>query len=363
MRARTLFYLAWTVCAGLPLLLVAILLAQGKAAQSALIAPIAVVLFSLAAVPFFVMGLKQFKRGLRGAFGFINAGIILYALAQLQFPLATIFDLGIWINSGGIILPYIASVTLLLIGIARFGRLLQLRNRWFKLRWAYLAATAVAILSSFIPHPPIPLAEMEFDISIGLNNWVITVVAFAAISTWKIRNVAADRFKNTLNWLFASLALLALSAFHYAVVSYVAMTSWYANSPFMYTFMLISAISFMQAAYAFTRVTTFEAAQPQANSPVDVIMYVAGMASRPTAIDPLLDTLRRVTSTTSGKGLSAAQETELAKLYQQLEGYLIGSEPLQKITASGLREAVRNRFQFSEASTSTFWSLFKEKAA
>jgi len=361
MQTRRFIYLAWTICVALPLAVLGIYLAQGKAAPSELVSAMSITVFSLAAVPFFILGLKQFKRGLRRAFGLISAGVVLYGLAQLQFPLATIFNMSFWVNSGGIVLPYIVSVTLLLIGIARFGKLLQLRSRWFQLRWAYPAAIIVAVLSAAIPHASIPLAETEFDVSVGLNNWVCVVVLFAAVSVWRIRAAAADRYRTTLNWLFASLVLLALSALHYAVISYTAFTSWYAASPFMYSFMLPSTMCFLQAAYAFTRVNRLEAIQAGSSTPVDVIMYVAGMASKPAAIDPQLDTLRRITSTAPGKSqLSAALETELAELYKQLEKYLVHNEPLRAISASELREAVRNRFQSSNThSNSPFWKLFE----
>ncbi|HEX3081776.1 MAG TPA: hypothetical protein VHQ86_00840, partial [Candidatus Saccharimonadia bacterium] len=72
--------------------------------------------FSLSAIPLFLMGLKNFKAGLKRAYIILCVGIGLFGFAQLQIPAVNIFGWWGWFNSGGTAGIYIFSVVPILLG-------------------------------------------------------------------------------------------------------------------------------------------------------------------------------------------------------------------------------------------------------
>jgi hypothetical protein len=73
---------------------------------------------------------------------------------------------------------------------------------------------------------------------------------------------------------------------------------------------------------------------------VDAIIYLAGLVSNPSAIDPLLDDLRRITTRIKDGNLSASEQKQLTTTYLNIEEYLINKEPLRSFN----KEELRNKF-------------------
>jgi hypothetical protein len=80
---------------------------------------------------------------------------------------------------------------------------------------------------------------------------------------------------------------------------------------------------------------------------IEVITYVAGLASRPGEIDSYLDELRVITARhQAGEAtLSADEIHRLQKLYDQLEIYLTTQEQLRSFTRQSLRQQLYDHFQ------------------
>lgn len=74
------------------------------------------------------------------------------------------------------------------------------------------------------------------------------------------------------------------------------------------------------------------------SSPLDLVTYAGSLASNPPDIDPLLDPVRKITATHPlESGLSPADETELLKVYLELEVYLTSRDPIRTFTKEELR--------------------------
>lgn len=74
------------------------------------------------------------------------------------------------------------------------------------------------------------------------------------------------------------------------------------------------------------------------DNPVDFLTYVAGLSSDPTAIDPLLDPVRVISSAhKSGQPFTPQETATLFKAYLEVENHLITREPVRNFTKEGLR--------------------------
>ena len=82
------------------------------------------------------------------------------------------------------------------------------------------------------------------------------------------------------------------------------------------------------------------------DSPLDLATYAGSLASNPTAVDPILDRVRKITAThTVGQGLTARDEAELLDVYLDLEAYLTSSDPIRTFTKEELRGRLSNELQ------------------
>ena len=78
---------------------------------------------------------------------------------------------------------------------------------------------------------------------------------------------------------------------------------------------------------------------------LDVIAYLASLASNPQDIDPILDTMRVVSSRLKpGEVLSHSDEIELGKVYKDIEHYLTEKDPLRTFNTDEIHRRVQARF-------------------
>jgi hypothetical protein len=88
---------------------------------------------------------------------------------------------------------------------------------------------------------------------------------------------------------------------------------------------------------------------PAGVSIIDVITFVAEMASKPQEIDILLDPLRRVTSLIGQTSQLTSQDlVTLRGVYDQVEVYLTTREPLRQFTVQSIRRAVYAHLEESQ---------------
>ena len=89
---------------------------------------------------------------------------------------------------------------------------------------------------------------------------------------------------------------------------------------------------------------------------LDLITYLASLASRPSDIDSTLDTLRKISARLRpGQAPSASDTRLLAKVYFDLETYLVNDEPLRAYTLEGLRSKVAEKFDLGTESVEHYW--------
>lgn len=97
-------------------------------------------------------------------------------------------------------------------------------------------------------------------------------------------------------------------------------------------------------------------------SAVDVVTYIASLASEPQAMDTLLDPLREITSRIQpGQALSATDQTTLAEVCKKLEKHLVEQDPLRNFDKATLDTKIAQKFSKPNAGEATFWQKLKEQ--
>jgi hypothetical protein len=95
---------------------------------------------------------------------------------------------------------------------------------------------------------------------------------------------------------------------------------------------------------------------PTSAQPIEVVMYLASLASRPQEIDGIMDGLRMITAKQKPglEALSKEEQLALADVYLQLQKYLIEKEPVRVFSKEELMAKVRAKFQMQEKDA-FFW--------
>src|SRR5688572_32277619 len=87
----------------------------------------------------------------------------------------------------------------------------------------------------------------------------------------------------------------------------------------------------------------------ESTSSLDIVVYMAGLASNPKAIDQHLDKVREISAMfTPESGLTTLHEQILTDVYILLEDYLTTKDPLRSFTKQEIRQKVEAKFNLSK---------------
>jgi hypothetical protein len=273
-------------------------------------------------------------------------------ISQVQAPLLIVLNMGgsFWVTSGLVAIPYILPIILIFIGIRRLARIMDISSPWLSFIRSGSIAILAGILIALLPHGPITTSEIEFRSSVGIAGWTIAFFIAITIVSRKIYLSAAEIYKTSLLWLTRGLGIFAFTSAFYAAGN----LAFGSNSPLQnYGFNLlphlVAAFTFLKAGYAFVAINkpqTADKSQSATISALDIVMYTASQVSNPRQIEPIVADLRTITlDIREGQPLTGEQITELKRIYQDLEHYLVEKEAIRKFTHEDLRQNVANHFQ------------------
>ena len=167
----------------------------------------------------------------------------------------------------------------------------------------------------------------------------------AAILYWRALQNIGPVYAYAMRWLVAALLVSvvgSLSETLYSLLTPVSHT-WYTQNglnllPIMMTagIMLVAGAQFRQIADRRISATA---------TPIEVIVYMAQLVSRPEEIDNDLDVLRKITmhQHKSAK-LDDHDKRSLTRLYLTIENYLINKETVRKFSRDELRSLLPSSF-------------------
>jgi hypothetical protein len=361
---------------GVPILFVSSILAglilksHGAVVQVTMALSAMAASFNIFAVPFFLVGVKQFKAELQRAYIILCIGIGIFGLAQVQLPLVSLFNWNFWLNSGGVALPYLLGVIGIFWGMRVLATLLHIKSLWTSSLVALIAATAVSFGASFLPHVKVTSDELSFHLALALSIWNSVFITFAAVTAFQIRGRIGTTYIQSINWLCAALTAISFAGWHYALIQLTMTTGyWYYDYSFTIIPFVVGAGLFIMAGYAFDSIdilsTTDSApAAPagtyQSDNPtspeLDIVLYVASLVSNPADIDTVLDNVRIITSRLQpGQALPAEDQRTLAIVYRKIENYLVSSDPLRAFSQDELRQGIMKKFGIAGGSQIALW--------
>jgi len=302
----------------------------------------------------FLDALDVFKAGLKTAYRWFAAGLILFGFSLLQFPVVLVTGTygEKWATSGVIVIPFILATAFMYVGMRQFARLLNVQTIMTQLWFSLVVVIGLAVGSGFLAHfialndvPAIDnetyTATVAWSTGFGVLAWLLVL---------KIRPVIGVLYRRPMTWLALALGVLVFSGLHEYVISF------FLGEPDPYVYwgaslwpFIISGFLFVRAGYAFG--ATSDAVLPSATTVanpaqtdrayIDSIVAVSNLASRPDDIDIIMDGLREVTaSLVPGAPLTAEQHKRLVDIYFRLENYLTTVDPLRNFSKEQLRQQI-----------------------
>lgn len=315
--------------------------------------PFAVLVPQLVSIWAFLSSLHAFRKELRRAYFLLTAGILLFSINQLQLPVIYMVEqldpIALsWFISGSTF----AGAFLMFISMRKFAQLLDARHGpWGSVGLVTALALVLAFGSTFLPHSPSDYGEGIINGVFGLYVAAGTFAGAATIMAWRIRQRLACGYKAAMLWLVAGMALLAFACFHETFTKLLPIFEnesvlWY----FVYSVSLWPfagvAISLLGAGLSFRKISQTFSELPEDAGYLDVITFVAQLASEPKGIDIILDDVRNISAIRAQDSeLTQADKSKLLDVYKRLEEHLVTKDPLVKVRREDLRAQLPDEFK------------------
>ncbi|HEX8763108.1 MAG TPA: hypothetical protein VF733_05115 [Candidatus Saccharimonadales bacterium] len=310
----------------------------------------ALVLYTGSAV-MFLLAMRGFRQQFKVAYRFMSAGASMLMVGVFGVIGSRAFLgeslLGRVLSE----VPFLFMAVFFYIGIRIYARLIGLNGMLTKAVGVVGVLVVLSFPLGFITAlsghsglDPIILIQT-------FNRLLFTVTAILAYQVWR---TTSPMYKRALALLSTYLAITAIMV----IIRITDVQPW--AKPFIPWYdpvyvlagiaLFVAALRFNQIAYA----EKIKAAAGQVAATgrdtltsVDIIVSVAGLASNLRAVDKILDPMRQITALQQGphKQLSEAQQATLAKVYLQVEDYLVTKEPLRKFEQRDLRQMIELQFK------------------
>jgi hypothetical protein len=299
-------------------------------------------------------GLREFKTRLRVAYILLGIGLIIFAGALLQLPVAGLLGLfnAAWFTGGGAIVVFTMAIVVMYIAVRQLARLVGVRSRltsfWLVLTGAVLCGVAMfGFATLFLTY------ELEgADVYVGSIGWAGGFALFAGLLALRTMTAIGPEYRHSTKWLAIAFFSIAAGALHEGVSTtfisnYGGYNVW---GIYLWPF-VISGFMWVKACYEFRRLTVGSSGTVPAERPAEAVVadhdYIEGvltisrMASRPEEIDPIMDDLRLVTSNAhEGTPLTMEQKQRLLVVYRKLEDYLMQKDPLRTFSKEEIRDRI-----------------------
>ncbi len=302
----------------------------------------------------FMTGLKSFKAG-RAAYRLLAVGMLVFSVLLIQVAIWGLFDMWdtAWATSGSGLLPLALTAALIYVAARKFAKVLQIKsilnNAWFVVAITAVAGIAMGIFAHYFVKYHID----GTDLYIGTCSWGATYMTCASILMFKVAGAIGISYREAMRWLAISLSAFSISSWHEAIN-----TLWFNNGSTYtdYGYYLIpwtvTGLVMLYASYRFRQMTIVSHSDAASSIAVtdddyfDSITAIAGLASRPEAVDVILDDLREMTATLHPEeNLSVSQRQRLMQIYRRLEKYLQEEDPLRSVSHEELLNRVTPPFR------------------
>jgi hypothetical protein len=331
----------------------------------------------VAASIMFIMGLGGFTDKLKKAYRLICISLVALSLAFVQLPITLyLVDFSSFWQGGNALLSgvfFLVALSLIYTGSRALARLFGVTSLATKVWFVVTGTVGFAVVAVLAPHVPTSTPEATLNASLGSTALSSFIIGVSALLMFQIKRTASVMYTNMLAWMSLSYAFLSFGG----VIDIIAVKAlgdqqWYLIGAFPLIPLFLGGLLMLRAAYSFNTVSAAASdtsgwvarnffgkpLHPQKKttvSSVDIVVYAASLVSSPRAIDPILDNLRRATSSlTPGAPISANDQDVLLATYTKIEDYLLNQEPVRKFTKESLRRGIAQRLRLTNDQT-TFW--------
>jgi hypothetical protein len=321
---------------------------EAAATQFTLIFMLIMTVIVLGSVGLFLMGLRSFKTAFKHSYYYICTGLGLEALAilvlytSIYISLYTqneiIFAIGAIAQNA----VYALAAGLVCIGLRYFALLLRMRTWTMSYKIVGVLVLVTAILAIVLPHPEAETTELLFDLRLALYAPYVLLAGIVTTATLHIRHTASSRYGRALLLFAIHWGLLFISGLTVIVSDLTKLIPDEVVAGFLGLY-AISLIVLFFAGLSFNKISRQKTTDRKQGTPIDVLIYMAGLASNTKDIDPIMDGVRKVTARSNGT-LTAADTAQLVQVYAQLEIYLVKDEPLRQFNRDELRNMLGERF-------------------
>lgn len=311
----------------------------------------------------FVVGSKAFRREFARAYALIAMATMMLLAAVFQFTILNLTNAwnSWWVTSGLVHLPFLISVTLMFSGILLFAKLLNVGHlkRFVTIVLSITAILVVLALYLLLTRTSqVSLSAVSYYVS----NIIQAVLLLAIVPlAFRVKKAAGTLYEPMFNWLFITSLVFAVQLVVGLVAVFVLPPGhWYLVYGTAITF-FIAGICLLKVSFELNKIPFAEPVmniQQDSHSSIDAIVYLAAQVSNPSSIDSILDGLRTVTSSLEpGETLNSNEQRQLARVYNQLEDFLVNQEKIGRFDKNDLRKTVLVRF--GQNGDRDFWSAIK----
>jgi len=304
---------------------------------------VAALVCQMGAAWYFLDNLSGFKRGLKVAYILLAVGILCLGIAQLQLPIITYLNAwGSFYADGGLVLiPYLLTAASMYLSMRKFAQLMDIRSRWMKV-WlvALLSVVGVAASVGVLLRLEHDVVSIVYDALVG---WTEALALASVILAHRVKRSLTPTFGPAMNWLLVSFAITMLAGVQQLWLQHFTHGDWWFRTQgWQYWLLVAASMAFLKTGLVFRELTQGLAAN--ANM-LDVVMYTAGLVSRPGDVGQTLNRLRSLTASLApGAALNGEQRQRLIGIYLDLEQYLVTREPLRSFTVERLRVGLPDSF-------------------
>lgn len=320
------------------------------------------VLLALGSAVLFLLALPNFKKELKPAYRLMAFSTIAVGVLLIMFPYIEyygLWDVLFWNIAS--YAQYLIGAPLMYFGVRMFYKRLGLGG-WVSSVWVIIGIIAVLkLVHAFLPHFDVwpQFSELGYDLFETVTILPLVVYAAALYMVFRVRKLTGQDYKTAFTWLTIGLAFYVFNTAGIVVLETIGYENWYFNNR-IYTYPAIAGdLSLVFAGYCFAAIgrKTGQVGAGEAVSSIDIVTYVAQMASDQSKIDPYLDTLRIVTASVgTSRSLTDSDQAKLKEVYVNIENYLVSQDALRDFSKEQLRQNVSTHFGLDKTGQTTFWS-------
>jgi hypothetical protein len=345
-RAYIIFTTFIIICLGLSATLV---FTKPASLQAAFQLQLATLLLNICGAVLFLLAIKGFRQTVKVAYRFMSAGALMLLAGVIE--IYVLLALGLSEQSWSIIikeLPFTLMAIFFYIGVRAFGKLIWARTPLINAPLVLGTATILSVLVGF--GPGLFGSGEVYDALAAVRFFGLALFICSLILAREVWARTSPFYRRAFTWFLAFFSLTVFNTFC-GFLQEAPWMGWFGPASIILylaagVLLSITALQFNRVAYSETGKATLPPKSGTITS-VDIIVYLAGFASSPAAIDTILNHLRELTAVkaTSDWGPSESEQEQLASIYLSLEDYLVNKEPLRKFEQQALRQMIELQFK------------------